>query len=138
MTMSLTSAQPNQAAWPTGERRGPADRRLGERRLQPLGVGAERRQAGDRRRPVGRRESAGGHIRNAIQVLEATLVENQRSGDPVERDTILAAIDRLRQALREVDRLAEDRSRLGLLLRVTERGLPPDTLPGLRPWTDSR
>ncbi|MBI3082713.1 MAG: hypothetical protein HYY94_07385 [Gemmatimonadetes bacterium] len=83
---------------------------------------------------MSRRESAGGHIRNAIQVLETALVESERAGDPVERETILAAIDRLRQALHEVDRLVEDRSHLGQLLRVTERGLPPDTLPGLRAW----
>ncbi len=133
MPMSQTSAQPNQP-WPTGERRGPADRRLGERRLQLVGVEADRRGSADRRRPVGRRESASGHIRNAIQVLETALVENERTGDPVERETILAAIDRLKQALHEVDRLVEDRSHLGLLLRVTKRGLPPETLPGLRDW----
>ncbi|MBI2073162.1 MAG: hypothetical protein HYT81_09055 [Gemmatimonadetes bacterium] len=132
--MSQTSAQPNVEPWPTGERRGPADRRLGERRLQLVGVDANRRRGADRRRPVSRRESAGGHIRNAIQVLETALVESERAGDPVERETILAAIDRLRQALHEVDRLVEDRSHLGQLLRVTERGLPPDTLPGLRAW----
>ena len=121
--MSQTSAQLDYVPWPTGERRRPADRRLGERRL-----------GADRRRPVGRRESASGHIRNAIQVLESALDESERDGDSMERDTILAAIDRLRQALHEVDRLAQDRSHLGQLFRLTERGLPPDTLPGLRAW----
>jgi hypothetical protein len=132
--MSQPSAQPNQEPWPTGARRGPADRRLGERRLQLQTVEANRRGGADRRRPVGRRESASGHIRNAIQVLETALVESERSDDPVEQETIRAAIDRLKQALHEVDRLVEDRSRLGLLLRVTLRGLPLDSLPGLRPW----
>jgi len=136
--MSQTSAQSSDESWPTGERRGPADRRLGERRLQLVGVDADRRRSADRRRPIGRRESASGHIRNAIQVLETALVESERSGDPVEQATIRAAIDRLKQALHEVDRLSEDRSHLGLLLRVTERGLPPDTLPGLRPWPRAR
>jgi len=83
---------------------------------------------------MSRRESAGGHIRNAIQVLETALLDNEQSGNAVERATTLAAIDRLKQALREVDRLADDRSHLGQLLRVTQRGLPPDTLPGLRLW----
>src|SRR3990172_3142701 len=110
--MSQTSAQLDYAPRPTGERR----------------------RGADRRRPVGRRESASGHISNAIQVLESALDESERDGDSMERDTILAAIDRLRQALHEVDRLAQDRSHLGQLLRVTERGLPPDTLPGLRAW----
>ena len=132
--MSQTSAQLDYVPWPTGERRRPADRRLGERRLELVGVEAERRLGADRRRPVGRRESASGHIRNAIQVLESALDESERNGDSMERDTILAAIDRLRQALHEVDRLAQDRSHLGQLFRLTERGLPPDTLPGLRAW----
>ena len=83
---------------------------------------------------MGRRESASGHIRNAIQVLETALVASERAGDSEEQETIRAAIDRLRQALDEVDRLSQDRSHLGRLLRVTERGLPPETLPGLRPW----
>lgn len=132
--MSPTSPQLDYVSWPTGERRGPADRRLGERRLQLLQVPADRRAGADRRRPVGRRESASGHIRNAIQVLESALVESERAGDLAEQETILAAIERLRQALHEVDRLTADRSHLGQLLRVTARGLPPETLPGLRAW----
>ena len=94
----------------------------------------DRRRGADRRRPVGRRESASGHIRNAIQVLEASLEESDQSGDALARETIVAAIRRLKQALHEVDRLAQDRSRLGQLLRVTQRGLPPETLPGLTAW----
>jgi len=132
--MAQPSSQLDYVPNPGGERRGPADRRLGERRLQLLQVPANRRRGQDRREPMSRRESAGGHIRNAIQVLETALLESEQSGDSVERSTILAAIDRLKQALREVDRLADDRSHLGQLLRVTERGLPPDILPGLRPW----
>lgn len=132
--MSQTAPQPESPLRPS-ERRGPADRRLGERRLQLVTVETERRRGGDRRRPVGRRESASGHIRNAIQVLEAALVESEQSGDPAERETMVAAIERLRQALDEVDRLTDDRSHLGQLLRMAERGLPPDALPGLRPWS---
>ena len=132
--MTQVAAQASDAFSPASERRGPADRRLGERRLQLVRVEADRRAGADRRRPVGRRESASGHIRNAIQVLETALIESERSGDAVEQETIRAAIDRLRQALHEVDRLVEDRSHLGRLLRVTERGLPLDILPGLRPW----
>ncbi len=116
------------------ERRGPADRRLGERRLQLVEVPLERRASTERRGPVGRRESASGHIRNAIQVLENALAEGGRQGDPVERKTLITATERLRQALHEVERLSTDRAHLGQLLRVTERGLPPDILPGLRPW----
>lgn len=133
--MSQTSPEElNYIPQPAPERRGPADRRLGERRLQLVEVPTERRGRTDRRRPVGRRESASGHIRNAIQVLENALAESDRNGDPVERATLVAALDRLRQALHEVDRLSADRVHLGQLLRVTERGLPPETLPGLRAW----
>jgi hypothetical protein len=131
--MAQTSSQLDYPQ-PGGERRGPADRRLGERRLQLVTVGSDRRGGPERRRPVGRRESAGGHIRNALQVLETALLASERAGDTAKHETISVAIDRLRQALREVDRLAGDRSHLGQLLRVTERGLSPDILPGLRPW----
>jgi len=131
---SPTTPLSDSLRWPTGERRGRADRRLGERRLELVRVKDDRRRGADRRRPVGRRESASGHIRNAIQVLEASLEESDQSGDALARETIVAAIRRLKQALHEVDRLAQDRSRLGQLLRVTQRGLPPETLPGLTAW----
>ncbi len=126
--------EPHYDSQSAAERRGPADRRLGERRLQLVDVRPDRRARSERRRPVGRRESASGHIRNAIQVLENALAESDPQGDAVERATLVAAIDRLRQALHEVDRLATDRTHLGQLLRVAERGLPPETLPGLRAW----
>jgi len=48
----------------------------------------------------------------------------------------LNLVERLRQALREVERLHDDRATLGLLLRIHKRGLPPETLPGLRAWPD--
>ena len=115
-------------------RTGPADRRIGQRRLQPIDVPNERRARSERRRPFSRRESVSGHIRNAIQVLEGALVVAERDGLGVERETLLAILARMRSALHEADRLAGDREHLGQLLRVTERGLPPDVLPGLRDW----
>lgn len=69
-----------------------------------------------------------------MQLLETALAHSQRHGVPLDPETVAAAAERLRQALREVDRLHDDRATLGLLLRVRERGLPPDTLPGLGPW----
>ena len=118
------------------ERSGPADRRLGERRLQLARVEVERRVNGERRRSVSRRESVSGHIRNAIQVLESALAVAERDGLSVERDTLLAIVARMRSALHEADRLARDRRQLGQLLRLSERHLSPDTLPGLREWLD--
>jgi hypothetical protein len=117
-------------------RNGPADRRLGERRLQLVPVTTERRGKGERRRPVSRRESVSGHIRNAIQVLESAIVVAERDGLAVEPETLVAILLRLRSALREADRVAGDRQHLGQLLRVFQRGLPPDALPGLRNWLD--
>lgn len=116
------------------DRRGPADRRLGERRLQLLSVTVERRTRVDRRRRTGRRESAGGHLRNAIQLLETALADSRLHHAPVDQEAVAAAAERLRQALREYDRLHDDRVTLGMLLRVRERGLPPESLPGLRAW----
>lgn len=116
------------------ERRGPVDRRLGERRLQLVGVPVERRAHSERRRRIERRESAGGHLRNAIQLLEAALADGRLHHTSVNPEAVAAAAQRLRQALRECDQLTDDRVTLGLLLRVRERGLPPDTLPGLRAW----
>ena len=115
-------------------RTGPADRRLGERRLQLAPVATDRRGHDERRRPVGRRESVSGHIRNAIQVLESAIEVAEHDGLGVERDTLLAVLVRMRSALNEADRLASDRSHLGRLLRVSERGLPPAVLPGLQEW----
>ena len=115
-------------------RTGPADRRIGQRRLQLVDVPSERRARGERRRPFSRRESVSGHIRNAIQVLESALVVAERDGLGVERDALLAILDRMRSALHEADRLAGDREHLGQLLRVSERGLSPEVLPGLRAW----
>jgi hypothetical protein len=115
-------------------RTGPADRRLGERRLQLVPVDTERRTQSERRRRISRRESVSGHIRNAIQVLESAIVVAERDGVSVEPETLVAILLRLRSAMREVDRLAGDRQRLGRLLRVSEQGLPPDALPGLVSW----
>jgi hypothetical protein len=109
------------------------DRRLGERRLESAPVPFERRTDGERRRPTDRRESPAGHLRNAIQIL-AALADRQPEGDTTSAELIQAAIERLHQALDEVDRLAKDRLHLGLLLRVRQRGLGPDAFPGLRDW----
>jgi alkylhydroperoxidase family enzyme len=118
---------------PTGERRGPVDRRLGERRLETIPVPFERRADRERRRPTDRRESPAGHLRNAIQIL-AALADRQPEADKTSAELIQAAIARLHQALDEVDRLAKDRLHVGLLLRLRQRGLAPDALPGLRDW----
>ena len=118
------------------ERNGPADRRLGERRLQLVRVETERRTNCERRRSISRRESVSGHLRNAIQVLESAIAVAERDGLPVEPEALVAVLLRLRSALRESDRLAGDRRRLGQLLRVSERHLSLNALPGLRDWLD--
>jgi hypothetical protein len=117
-------------------RAGPADRRLGERRLQLVPIESERRANRERRRPVSRRESVSGHIRNAIQVLESAIVVAERDGGSVGPEALVAILLRLRAALREADHIAGDRQRIGQLLRVSEQGLPPNVLPGLRRWLD--
>ncbi len=121
------------ATFPSAERRGPVDRRLGERRLEAVPVPFERRAGTERRRPTDRRESPAGHLRNAIQIL-AALADRQPEGEATSVELIQAAIERLHQALDEVDRLAKDRLHVGLLLRVRQRGLAPDAFPGLRDW----
>ncbi len=131
--MPTSQAVAHHADW-SPERIGPTDRRLGERRLALARVDTERRGGGERRRPGSRRESVSEHIRNAIQVLESAFQIAERDGLGVERRTLLAILGRLRSALHEADRLARDREHLGRLLRVSERGLPPDALPGLRRW----
>jgi len=131
----MTTSQPAASgAEGSPARNGPADRRLGERRLQLVPVTTERRGKGERRRPVSRRESVSGHIRNAIQVLESAIVVAERDGVAVEPETLVAILLRLRSALHEADRLAGDRQHLGRLLRISERGLTPDVLPGLHDW----
>ena len=67
-------------------------------------------------------------------MLESAIEVAEHDGLGVERDTLLAVLVRMRSALNEADRLASDRSHLGRLLRVSERGLPPDVLPGLQEW----
>jgi hypothetical protein len=122
-----------QLSFATAQRRGPVDRRLGERRLEQVPVDSDRRAGRERRRPTDRRESPSGHLRNAIQIL-AALADRIPQGDQTSAALIQAALERLHQALDEVDRLAKDRLHVGLLLRVRQRGLPPEVFPGLRDW----
>lgn len=91
------------------------ERRLGDRRHHPQTVPVDRRMVGERRRPFDRRETAGGHVRNAIQVLESLLADEPL--DDERSEAVRVAIERLWLALREVDRLTVARSHLGFRLR---------------------
>lgn len=100
------------------ERRLSVERRLGERRLRLVTVPQERRATRERRRPFDRRETASGHLRNALQIL--TDLAEGRITEVEAADGLRAVIGRLHQCLREVERLATARSHLGRRLRGYE------------------
>lgn len=107
------------------ERRQSLERRVGERRRLHLAVPVERRRGPDRRRSMERRESAAGHVRQAIQMLEHMLAL-QAAGKEIEEcardvtrrlwlalgeiDRLVAACRLLGEQRREQDRAAEGRS----------------------------
>jgi hypothetical protein len=88
------------ALLPTGERRRHGDRRLADRRRARSTVPIERRRGKDRRLPMGRRESAAGHVRQAIQLLD-TLAPGAASS-PHSPEVVAAALRRLWLGLREL------------------------------------
>jgi hypothetical protein len=129
-----SNAQPTDQAGASGARTGPADRRLGERRFELVETEGERRGNQERRQTIGRRESASGHIRNAVQMLDGALADAENGTAVLATDTLLAILERMRLALREADRITTERDQLGQLVRVTRRGLPPDHVVGLPNW----
>lgn len=105
------------------ERRVSIERRLGERRYEIRRVPRERRDGASRRRPFDRRESASGHIRNAIQALEGVGVAVESDRDHA--SALRTAIERLWLALREVDRLVAAHRHVARQVRRREnRGDP--------------
>lgn len=97
------------------ERRVNFERRVGDRRQQLVSVARERRGRWERRRSFDRRETAAGHVRNGIQILEGILADHPLAPDP--DAAVREAIDRLWMGLREIERLAAGRQRLGMLVR---------------------
>ncbi|MGH7674840.1 MAG: hypothetical protein ACREMV_06155 [Gemmatimonadales bacterium] len=81
------------------DRRHITDRRFGERRDHAVPVTVERRH-GDRRY-LQRRETAAGHIRNALQTLD-DLVLLHGPGTPEHQD-VTTALRRLWLSLREIE-----------------------------------
>lgn len=89
--------------WVQYDRRTPLDRRAIERRRGAAPVPAERR-ALDRRGRTDRRESAGGHLRNAMQLLQEVL--QAAPVDVLTRRHLEAVMERLWLALAEGERSA--------------------------------
>lgn len=102
------------------ERRTSLERRVGERRHAVTPVARERRRAGKRRSTFDRRESAAGHVRNAIQLLESLLSDEDL--DPALQQSVRQAVQRLWLSVREIDRLAAGRQHLGVFLRRVGSG----------------
>jgi hypothetical protein len=94
------------------DRRTLFDRRIGERRVTTIPVTRERRTGRDRRQVGDRRESPGGHLRNALQVV-AALVETGAVDIPLDQ-----TLRRLRLALAEIERLERWGRQLGEQLRA--------------------
>lgn len=80
-----------------------------------------------------RRETAGGHLRNALQILTDLLDRGAAEADA--DGAVRAALDRLWQCLREVERLEMTRTYLGRRLRLQEAmpGADPDQVEILFP-----
>ena len=99
MTLQLSTA--SRLAEILGRRdRRAADRRDGDRRGKTLAVVVERRR-GTERRTVGQRETANGHIRQALQLLETRLAPETLETS-AQRD-MAAAVRRLWLAVRECE-----------------------------------
>ncbi len=84
------------------DRRRSAERRTRDRRRSAAFLTADRRTGADRRRRTERRESPGGHVRNAIQLLEFLLAEPALADR--ERVELAAVTRRLWLALWEIER----------------------------------
>ena len=100
------------------ERRINLERRVGDRRQHLVRVEQDRRRRRERRRTFDRRETPAGHVRNAIQLLEGILGAEGMS--PELEAALKKAIERLWMGVREIERLAAGRYRLGMELRRIE------------------
>lgn len=102
MTVPRFDSRPLAAANLITDRRRSAERRTRERRRSAGFLTADRRSGADRRRVAERRESPGGHVRNAIQLLEFLLDEPALLDR--ERVELAAVTRRLWLALWEIER----------------------------------
>ena len=85
------------------ERRALVDRRaFNERRGELMSVTVDRRETSPRRSGFDRRESAAGHIRNALQVLQE--MAGQVVLDAEQKEKVESAVRRLWLAVAEVER----------------------------------
>jgi uncharacterized membrane protein YgaE (UPF0421/DUF939 family) len=119
MQAAMFSGRP----WESAERRAAADRRIGERRSRHVAVSIDRRRGLDRRGHLSRRETAEGHLRNAIQIIAGLAHEDR----PLSHETKKLVDDLLRRlhlALAETKLLASSRAELGHLLRQAMPRLP--------------
>jgi hypothetical protein len=96
------------------DRRTIFDRRLGQRRARAIPVPQDRRSGKDRRQLDNRRESPEGHLRNALQVLQA-LMETASGDIPLHQ-----TLQRLQLALAEIERLERWGQQLGRELRAAQ------------------
>ena len=94
------------------------DRRVGERRSAPADVPDDRRRGRDRRTRLPRRETAEGHLRNAIQLLSG-LSTDESLGQDV-RDILGRAVWRMQSALAETRFLQHSRAVLGNRVRRSD------------------
>lgn len=107
--------------WESAERRAAVDRRIGERRSRRMDVSSDRRRGPDRRSPLSRRETAEGHVRNAIQIIKG-LAEEEEGLSPATRQMVDDLLRRLYLALTETQLLASSRAELGHQLRQAPPG----------------
>jgi len=103
------------------------DRRVGERRSRPSDVSEDRRRGRDRRGRLPRRETAEGHLRNAIQLLVGLSTDDALGKDV--RDILGRAVWRLQSALAETQFLQHSRAQLGNRVRRSDPNakVDPDT-----------
>ncbi|HWP37253.1 MAG TPA: hypothetical protein VNL18_06825 [Gemmatimonadales bacterium] len=119
MPAAMYSGRP----WESAERRAAADRRIGERRSHHVAVASDRRRGPDRRGHLSRRETAEGHLRNAIQIISG-LSHDDPPLNPEIKKLVDDLLRRLHLALAETKLLASSRAQLGDLLRKSIPHLP--------------
>ena len=102
----------------SGERRVDFDRRVGERRSREADVSNDRRRGRDRRTRLPRRETAEGHIRNAIQLLAG--LNTDESLGPDIKEILGRAVWRMQSALAETRFLQDSRAQLGNRVRRSD------------------
>ena len=87
-------------------------------------VPEDRRTGSDRRQYSDRREGATGHVRNALQILQAVHAELIPASEVP--SVIQAAMERLWLALVEIDRLHTNRQAIGQQLMSWQSGRDPE------------